>query len=119
MWRQCVVALVGFWLMIAPAVLRYGAPMATSDRIAGPLIASIALVAAWEATRAARWANVPLAAWVFVSPVVLGRAEGALYHLVAGLAIGILSVPRPRPRHRFAGGWASLLGAWRRGPSRA
>jgi hypothetical protein len=118
MWRQCVVALLGLWLMLAPAVLGYGAPLATSDRIVGPLIASAALVAAWEATRAVRWANVALAVWVFVSPVVLGRAEGALHHLVVALAVGILSVAWSRSRHSFGGGWTPLFSAWRRNPSR-
>jgi hypothetical protein len=118
MWRQCIVALLGFWLMLAPAVLRYGAPMATSDRIVGPLIASVALVSAWEATRAARWANIPLAVWVFVSPMVLGRAEGALHHLLVALAVGLLSAARSPLRHSFGGGWKSLLSSWRVNPSR-
>jgi hypothetical protein len=114
MWRQLITALLGIWLMLAPAVLAYGAPLSTSDRIVGPLIATFALVAVWEATRALRWANVVLAAWVFLSPVVLGRADGALHHFVVALAAGILSVARPRSRHSFAGGWRSLLGAGER-----
>jgi ABC-type molybdate transport system permease subunit len=118
MWRQCVVALLGLWLMLAPAVLGYGTPLSTSDRIAGPLMASAALVAAWEATRAVRWVNVVLAVWVFASPVVLGRAEGALHHLLVALAAGILSAARAPSRHSFGGGWASLFSAWRRDPSR-
>lgn len=54
---------LGLWLMAAPAVLAYGGAAATSDRIAGPIIASIAAVAVWDATRVVGRANALLGAW--------------------------------------------------------
>jgi hypothetical protein len=108
MWAQLLSALVGVWLMAAPAVLGYGAPVATSDRIVGPLVAAFAITAAWEVTRALRWPNAMLASWLILSPFVLGEGEldVAISHIVAGALIGALSLVRGRMKHSFAGGWA-------------
>jgi hypothetical protein len=103
-----VSAAVGIWLMAAPSVLGYDPPAATSDRIVGPLVASFALIAAWEATRALRWVNVALAAWLLLSPFLLRQTEVAPSHILSGLVIGALSLVRERRKHSFAGGWASL-----------
>jgi hypothetical protein len=101
-------ALIGLGLMAAPSLLDYGRPLATSDWIVGPLIASLALTSAWEVTRAVRWCNVPLAAWLALSPFVLGNAATGAHHLVAGILIGLLSLVPGRRRHSYAGGWRSL-----------
>jgi hypothetical protein len=50
MWAQLINALLGMWLMAAPAVLGYIGPARTNDRIIGPLAAGAALIAIWETT---------------------------------------------------------------------
>jgi hypothetical protein len=112
MWAQVLSAFVGFWLMAAPSVLDYGRPMATSDWIFGPLIASFALVAAWEVTRALRWANVVLAAWLVLSPFVLGNLTTIANHVVSGILVGSLALVPGQRKHSFAGGFRSLV-RWR------
>jgi hypothetical protein len=111
MWAQLISAIVGVWLMASPSVLGYGRPLATSDWIVGPLIASFGLIAAWEISRAVRWLNVALAAWLVLSAFVVGGvASGAMlaYHVVAGILVGVLSLVRGKQRHPYAGGWRSL-----------
>lgn len=108
MWAQLISAMVGVWLMASPAIIGYGRPLAVSDWIVGPLITSVGLIAAWEATRAVRWANLPLAAWLVFSPFLLGNPNVSMNHAVAGVLVGMLSLIRGRPRHSFAGGWRSL-----------
>jgi len=113
MWAQLTCALLGICLMALPSLLGYGRPLATSDWIIGPLAASWALVAAWEITRAVRWVNVVLAAWIVLSPVVLGAEMSGWVlfgHLVVGLSIGSLSALRGHRKHRFAGGWRAIWG---------
>lgn len=116
MGAHLVSAAVGIWLMAAPAVLGYGDPAATSDRIVGPLVASFALIALWEVTRAIRWVNVVLAAWMILAPVLLGYEHLAFINSVSsGLMVGGLSLVRGRTKHSFAGGWRSLWGHSRLG----
>jgi hypothetical protein len=106
---QVLSAFVGFWLMAAPSLLDYGRPMATSDWIVGPLVASFALIAAWEVTRDLRWVNVVLGAWLVLSPFVLGNMTVAASHIVSGILIGSLSLVPGRRKHSFAGGFRSLF----------
>jgi hypothetical protein len=111
MWSQLISALVGGWLMASPSIMGFGRPLATSDWIVGPLIASFGLIAASEVTRAARWGNFVLAAWVVLSPVILGDLGNvaiAATHVVSGLFVGSLSLRRGRSRHSYSGGWRSL-----------
>lgn len=104
-------ALVGVWLMAAPSVLDYGRPAATSDWIVGPIIATAGVVACWGATRAVRWVNVPLAAWLLVAPLPLNHPVHASVNSIAcGILVMGLSLIRGRINHRFSSGWR---GAWR------
>ena len=64
MWAQVVNAALGIWLMVAPAVLGYGAPAQANDRIIGPVVATFAIVSWWEATRSVRFWQLPFAAWL-------------------------------------------------------
>lgn len=109
---QMVVVVLGLWLMAAPAVLGHaGTTAGSSDRFVGPLIASIAFVAASEITRPMRWANVAAAVWLVVAPWVLGfPTAAALNDLIIGLAVGALSpLGKADTKGRFGGGWKSLL----------
>ena len=95
--------------MFAPAVLGYGAPGAISDRIAGPLIASVAIVAAWEVARPLRHLNLVAALWLVVAPLVLGFGGAAAVDSVAvGLAVAVLSRWKGQVESDFGGGWSSL-----------
>jgi hypothetical protein len=113
MWTQLASALFGIWLVVAPAALGYGGSLSTSDRIVGPLVATFALIAASEVMRSVRRVNLVLAGWVFVSPVALGRVEGAGHHFVVAIAVAALSSVRTPARHSCGGGWMSLLRGFR------
>jgi hypothetical protein len=111
MWTHVTSGLLGIWLMASPSLLDYGRPLASSDWIVGPLIASCGFIAAWEITRSVRWVNVVAAAWLALSPFVLGKlALDAVLanHVLSGVLVGVLSLVRGRQKHRFAGGWTSL-----------
>lgn len=109
MFAHLVASLFGIWLMAAPSVLGYGDPAATVDHVVGPLVASFALIAAWQIARALRWANLVLAGWLIVAPVALGYPGIAAANSIAcGLVVGALSLVRGRPRRSIAGGWRSL-----------
>ncbi|HLT46676.1 MAG TPA: SPW repeat protein [Rubricoccaceae bacterium] len=112
MWAQVVNALLGVWLMAAPAVLGYGAPAAVNDRIVGPVAASFAVIAWWQATRPARWVNLPLGLWLIAAPFVLGYGATAplVNSLAVGAALAALSLVRGTVDKRFGGGWRAVWG---------
>ncbi len=110
MWAQVINAMLGLWLMAAPAVLGYGAPAAYGDRVVGPVVAAFGIIAIWEATRAVgRW-NLPLGLWLLLAPWVLGYAPAAaiLNSMIVGVLVSGLALVRGRVEGSFGGGWAAL-----------
>ena len=95
----------------APALLGYAGPARINDRIVGPIAASVAAVAAWEATRPVGRVNLVLGLWLLMAPWALGYGWAALANstLVAVL-LGALALAPGKMYHRFGGGWSSL---WR------
>ncbi len=113
MWAQLLSACLGVWLMAAPAVLEYGAPAATVDRVLGPLIATFALVGAWEVTRNVRFVNLGCAAGLLIAPTVLGYADPArMNEPIVGVLLAALTCLRWQRSRSYDGGWLGLL----RGP---
>jgi hypothetical protein len=109
MWAQLLTALAGIWLMASPALLDYADPARANDRIIGPVVASMAIIAIWELTRPVRWVNVILGAWLLIAPWLLGHAADARWNsLAAGALILTLSLVKGSRTHEVGGGWSSL-----------
>ena len=112
MWAQAVCTLLGIWLMAAPGLLEYGRPAATSDWIVGPLIATFACIAIWEATRSMRWLNLPLGLWLLTTPWLFEYShEARVNSLAVGLAVSVLAFVGGHVTEQFGGGWSML---WKR-----
>ncbi len=111
MWSHALTAAVGIWLVAAPAVLGYGAPAQTNHHIVGPLIASFAIIAWWQVTRALRWVNVVLGAWLLMAHWILGYSEfnPVANSMTAGAVTAGLSLIKGRVDKRFGGGWRGLF----------
>ncbi|HZW10026.1 MAG TPA: hypothetical protein VFF69_08990 [Phycisphaerales bacterium] len=117
MWWQLAVTCIGLWLMFAPAALAFGRPAAESAWVSGPVVASIATIAMWSATRAFGRANIPFGAWLVLAPAFIDHPPQALANSMAcGLLILVLGPRTGARRHRFGGGWPSL---WRGDAQRA
>jgi hypothetical protein len=109
-WVRALSGLLGIWLMAAPDVLGYGAPAATSDRIVGPVAASVAVVAMSAVTRGVRWLNLLPGGWLLVAPWLLGYPPAATVNsLVVGLLLIGLAFVRGPVTAWYGGGWAALL----------
>lgn len=109
MWARAANTALGLWLMAAPAVLGYAAPASTNDRVVGPIVASFAIIAVWEATRPLRRANTVLGGWLLVCPWILGYpALPAVHSLVVGVLVLAFSLVRGEVKARFGGGWSAL-----------
>jgi hypothetical protein len=108
MWARIVTALLGVWMMAAPAVLGYGGRAAISDRIAGPLAASFAIVAIWDVVRSLRWVDAPIGLWMIFAPLILGYGGPAAVNGAAvGVVVATLSLVPGRARKELGGGWRS------------
>lgn len=111
MWAHIVNAVLGLWIMAAPAVLGFAETTAApAYRIIGPLIVSFAVVAWWEETRPVGQANLLTGLALLVVPFVLGFGMVALVNsMVVGVAVAALSrvwgTYRPET---FGGGWSVL-----------
>lgn len=108
---RIITALLGIWLMVASDVLGYAGAARINDRIVGPLVAAIAIVALSQVTRPLRWVGVPLGAWLVIAPWVLGygAALTTVNSTVVGLLVIALSLIRGPVRDRFGGGWSMLF----------
>lgn len=105
-WNLALCAALGIWLMAAPAVLGSHGAAAANDQLIGALVTTFAVVGFGEASRAARFINVPLGAWLLVAPWALSGASpyGRWSDLAVGVAVILLSLRRGRVEERF-GRW--------------
>lgn len=111
MWAHAVSALIGIWLMAAPAVLQYGGAAATNQRIVGPMIVSFGFVAVWQITRSLRLLNLLLGAWLVIAPLFINHPSvAALVSITAGIPVALLALVRGKhDTDQFAGGWIALF----------
>jgi hypothetical protein len=106
---QMILVLVGLWLMAAPDVLGYDGAAATSDRIAGPVLAAVSFLAVFQITRGLRWANLPIGAWLAAAPWVLGfPADATVNSMLCGAAALVLAPIGSPDQRRYGGGWIAL-----------
>lgn len=103
-------ALLGVWLMAAPAILGYSGAASISDRVVGPLVAATAIIAIWEVTRPIRWLGVPLGLWLLVAPASFHSPSPAVVNsAIVGTALVVLSFLEGKVRGRYGGGWMELV----------
>jgi hypothetical protein len=114
MWARLINTSLGIWLMAAPAVLGYGDPVAVSDRVVGPVIAAVGIMAISDVLRPLRWISTVVGVWVVLAPWALGAAttDTAVNGALVGLIVAGLSTVRGEVRHRIGGGWRAV---WRPG----
>lgn len=115
MWAQVINAILGIYLMSCPDYFGYGMKAAASnnDHIVGPVIATFAITAIWEACRNARWFNIPVAFWLLLAPWVLGydNTTAIINDMVVGVIVLALSFVKGHVSQRFGGGWRAI---WKR-----
>jgi hypothetical protein len=110
MWAQIINTLLGIWLMASPGIFNYKSSGADNNHIIGPIIATFALVACWEATRALRKLNIPLGLWVLAAPWILGYQEPfpIINDMACGVIVITLATIRGRISGSYGGGWSVL-----------
>lgn len=101
--QQVVVSALGLWLIIAPAAIGFGDPARSLGRIAGPIIASTACVAASDIGRPLRWFALAVAvlftAISLVPPFVSTTAACSAVVMLALLVPLTFATPPARGRY--------------------
>ena len=108
---QIVPAAAGVWLMFSPAVLDYAGTGASDvHRVAGPITASVALVAVFAVMRPLRWVNVAVGSAVAIAQLLVSHPAPALASGVATAVAIVVAAPLGK-RHgrRYGGGWRAVL----------
>lgn len=106
---QILILAAGVWVMASPAVLGYGSPASTSNRIVGPLLITVGGIAAWEHVRGIRWAALPVAAWMVIAPWILGfPTDATISSLVVAAIVTVLTLISGATNGNYGGGWSSL-----------
>ena len=110
MWARILNIIIGIWLMAAPGFLSYGAPAADNGHIIGPVIATFATVACWEATRGVRKWNYPLGIWLLLAPWVLGYELNIaiISDTLSGALVLVFASVGGQVEDNYGGGWGVL-----------
>jgi nucleoside-diphosphate-sugar epimerase/uncharacterized membrane protein len=105
-WTLGASAALGVALAASPLLVGTVPPLSFSDHIAGCVTILIAVTALAEVARPVRFLNIAVGAWVAASPFVLGDAPAAgAVHVVLGLALIGLSLPRGTRSEHHYGAW--------------
>lgn len=96
-WQDAANLLLGLWLLVSPWVLGYTgeATPAWNAHTVGVIIAVAAAAALVAFHKWEEWVNVALAAWLAISPYVLGYAslQAALWNqLIVGVLVAVLAI---------------------------
>ena len=110
---QVINALLGIFLMVAPGLFGLEQPASDNFHIFGPVIASFSVISWWEATRGVRLWNVPMGAWLIVSPLFLSYASTTATIVAVGVGIAVvgLAFVEGKTKKRYGGGWSAI---WRK-----
>lgn len=110
MWFQIGTIVLGIWLMIAPAVLPATGPGAGVDRIAGPVIIWLGVLALRDVSRPFRAPSVVSGMFLTIAPwLVLNTGPLILSSVLVGWTVIVLSIPRGTVHQRTGGGWWTLV----------
>lgn len=107
-WQDAANLVLGLWLMLSPWALDYSVlrtPAANSIMI-GAIIAGAAACALYAFQPWEEWTNVALAAWLVVSPWVLGFAhlESVAHNsVVVGTLVGVMALWSTTIEHGTSG----------------
>jgi hypothetical protein len=105
-WNLALCAALGVWLMFAPDVLGIVGAAADSDHLVGALVVTFSVIAWGEVTRAVRYLNLLLGAWLMVFPWLIESATltSAISDTAIGAALILFSFRRGKVNDHY-GPW--------------
>jgi hypothetical protein len=109
-WTLLVSAILGIWLMAAPAMLGISGGAADSHYLSGALVVTWAVIAFGQVARPVRLLNIPMGLWIAAAPWLISGASdlSRWTDLAVGGLLIAFSIPRGRIDEQF-GGWNRRL----------
>jgi hypothetical protein len=101
---------LGIWLLVAPVVLPSTTLGAGVDRIAGPVVVWLGVLALRSVTRPLRALNVLVGMFLTIAPwLVPNTGPLMLSSVLVGWAVIVLSILRGTVHQRMGGGWWTII----------
>lgn len=109
-WSLAGSAILGVWLLAAPAISETQGAAADSEHVMGAVVLTVVATALAEVTRAVRFLNVICGAWVAVAPWALASSTPLARWADVAVGIGFIlpSLPRGVVRERY-GSWDGYI----------
>lgn len=110
MWARILNIMIGIWLMAAPGILSYETAAAHNGHIVGPVIATFATIACWDATRNVRLWNYPLGGWLLLAPWILSYdySLAIVSDMLCGVLVLVFASVQRKSTGKYGGGWRVL-----------
>jgi hypothetical protein len=113
-WFQVCAIALGVWLMISPALLPATSAGASVDRIAGPVVIWVGVLALRSVTRSFRVIHLLSGLFLTIAPWLVTNTMPLRWSSVAvGWALIVLAILRGVRRQRIGDGWWAALKPWR------
>ena len=111
MWAAIVNAIIGLFVMIAPALFQFNKSAANHYHIAGPIVVTFAVVSLWEVNHAAHYFNILPGLWLIIAPFLFhfSSSTATWMAVLCGVLIILLSLVKRKMKGKYGGGWRSLL----------
>ncbi len=114
MWYQICAIALGLWLMISPALLPATSAGAAVDRIAGPVVIWVGVLALRSVTRSFRVIHLLSGLFLTLAPWLVPNTVPLQWSSVGvGWALFALAILRGATRQRTGDGWWAALKPWR------
>ena len=110
MWFQATAILLGLWLMVSPAILPATSAGASIDRIIGPFVVWVGVLALRSVTRSFRALHIISAVFLLIAPwLVTNTVPLRWSSVLVGWALVVLAIARGRVSQRVGDGWWAAL----------
>lgn len=107
--------LVGVSLMVAPAIVEVETSTSHVARIAGPIVASLCIIATSGVLTPLRWLTVITGGILVLAAVWIRQVPDSALLAVAGIVIALLGLVPSPPRESHGAGWRGVSRDWRAG----
>ena len=106
-WTLAATTVLGTLLMLERLVIDVPWDLANTHHVIGALVVTVSIIATAEVARALRFANLPLALWLAVSPFMAPESTTAatIVSLAAAALLAGLSLPRGKRSGEHYAGW--------------
>ncbi|HZC07318.1 MAG TPA: hypothetical protein VE338_16915 [Ktedonobacterales bacterium] len=110
MWFQVTAIILGLWLMVSPSILPATSTGAGLDRVAGPLVIWVGVLALRSVTRPFRALQIVSVPLLLIAPWFIPNTAALMWSTVlVGVALLALTPWRGRVAQHSGGGWLAVI----------